>query len=66
MPDAGKLAACSRPIGSQIGDVTKWTNRRPEADPADQSGALKFVTERGKEPERERAFVKYCHHRATQ
>ena len=39
IPDAGKLAACSRPIGSQIGDVTKWTNRRPEAQLADQSGS---------------------------
>ena len=63
MLDAGKLAACSRPIGSQIGDVTKWTNRRPEAQLADQSGALNFVTER--ERERERSFVIYCHHRAT-
>ena len=49
MPDAGKLAACSRPIGSQIGDVTKWTNRRPEAQLADQSGALKLVREKGRE-----------------
>ena len=49
MPDAGKIAACSRPIGSQIGDVTKWTNRRPEAELADQSGALKLVREKGRE-----------------
>ena len=49
MPDAGKLAACSRPIGSQIGDITKWTNRRPEAQLADQSGALKLVREKGRE-----------------
>ena len=41
-----KLAACSRPIGSQIGDITKWTNRRPEAQLADQSGAPKSVTEK--------------------
>ena len=53
MPDAGKLPACSRPIGSQIGDVTKWTNRRPEAKLADQSGALKLVREGEREKGRE-------------
>ena len=26
--ETGKLAACSRPIGGQIGDITNSTNRR--------------------------------------